>query len=106
MKLPELDQWKLRTELRAWQVRALEAWSLAGHRGVVDAATGTGKSLVALAAMEEFVRAHDADARIVVVVPSLALARQWRSLLTDSLGVPQDEITEWHSNAPKSVGPP
>ncbi len=104
--MPELDQWKLRTELRAWQVRALEAWSQAGHRGVVDAATGTGKSLVALAAIEEFVRAHDARARIVVVVPSLALARQWRSQLTEGLGVPQDEITEWHSNAPKSVGPP
>lgn len=104
--MTEREQWELRTELRTWQVRALEARSQAGHRGVIDAATGTGKSLVAIAAIEEFARVHDTRARIVVVVSSLPMAQQWCSQLVQALGVPQDEITEWHSNAPKPSGAP
>ena len=35
-----------------WQMECLNAWILNGCRGIVKAATGTGKSLVALMAME------------------------------------------------------
>ena len=40
-------------ELREWQNRALEAWEASNHRGVVEAVTGAGKSLVGVAAIHE-----------------------------------------------------
>jgi superfamily II DNA or RNA helicase len=60
--------------LRLWQEEALSAWVHSGQKGVVVAATGTGKTRVALEAFE-------LNSRIVVVVPTIALQDQWRSLL-------------------------
>ncbi|KAB1644870.1 sigma-70 family RNA polymerase sigma factor [Gulosibacter chungangensis] len=67
-----------------WQREALDKWKSAGKIGVVEAVTGTGKTRVGLAAIQE-ARAH--GFRAVVYVPSLALQRQWieqiESLLPD-----------------------
>lgn len=61
-------------ELRQWQHAALQAWERNGRRGIIAAATGTGKTRLAI----EAIRRTAADgARTVVVVPTRLLQEQW-----------------------------
>lgn len=60
--------------LRDWQVAAFAAWAAAGCRGVVEAVTGTGKTRLALAAVRACLAR---GGRVLVVVPTLDLQRQW-----------------------------
>ncbi|MBY6540048.1 DEAD/DEAH box helicase [Rhodococcus sp. BP-349] len=62
------------TQLREWQVEAFDAWRAAGHRGIVEAVTGTGKTRVGIAAM---VAARSMQQQILVVVPTIDLLEQW-----------------------------
>ena len=64
--------------LYAWQQRALHAWRAAGHRGVIEAVTGTGKTVVGLAAAEEELARRG---QVAVIVPTRELMAQWARLL-------------------------
>ncbi len=82
-------------ELRPFQREAVDAW-VRGFRGcpftgTVALATGTGKTLVALACMAEVSR-ENPEARFVVVVPTVALAEQWQSVIPTFTDVTEDEI--------------
>jgi RNA polymerase primary sigma factor len=68
--------------LRNWQVSALEEWERSGHRGVVEAVTGTGKSLVGVAAIHEVLALGGVA---LVVVPTRALVVQWSGNLRREL---------------------
>ncbi len=57
--------------LRPYQEAALEAWRMAGRRGVIVLPTGSGKTRVALAAMAAI------RAPILCLVPTRALLAQW-----------------------------
>lgn len=65
-----------------WQLEALAAWEDAGHRGVVQAVTGTGKTRVGLAAIDN---ARRAGRQSVVIVPTLALVKQWIGAIAELL---------------------
>ena len=67
-------------EPRPYQREALGAWRKAGLRGVVVLPTGAGKTAVAMSAMERVGRST------LVVVPTLALLKQWYSVLQDAFG--------------------
>ena len=73
---------------------------------MIEAATGTGKTMVALAAMELLAAENGDRARVAVVVSSIEMAAQWRANLIDGLGVSADEIAEWHTAAPRSTSAP
>lgn len=60
--------------LREWQSDALKAWRASGHRGIIEAVTGTGKTKVGLEAAFE---AITDGLRVVITVPTLELADQW-----------------------------
>ncbi len=60
--------------LYAWQTEALGAWSRAGRRGVVEAVTGTGKTMVGMAAALEEIQRRG---QVLVLVPTIELAHQW-----------------------------
>ena len=90
-------------QLRQWQIDALQAWRLRGRRGVVEAATGTGKTRLAIAAISE-AKAADPDCGIAIVVPTLILAEQWRDALVKQLDLDQAAIDEYHSDAPRPTG--
>ena len=75
--------------LRTWQSLALKAWLASGSRGIVAAATGTGKTQLALAAIAEF---WDSACRVAVVVPTIALQRQWVKALADGFGLVPSQI--------------
>jgi len=63
--------------LRTWQREALNAWRRQGHRGVVEAVTGTGKTVVGLTCAREEL---DRRGQVVVIVPTRELQSQWQRL--------------------------
>lgn len=90
--------WTLSLELKPWQQAALEAWDKADRRGVIEAATGTGKTAVALGAIERLRSTFGSRLRVAIVVPTKVLARQWRDQLEGRLGIRHAEIGEQHSD--------
>lgn len=66
--------------LRSEQQRSLAAWLGAGRRGVVVMPTGTGKTVVALAAMAEL------GVSTLVVAPVRDLMYQWHQRILEHLG--------------------
>jgi superfamily II DNA or RNA helicase len=67
-------------EPRPYQREALNAWRREELRGVVVLPTGAGKTAIAVRAIER------AGRSTLVVVPTLALLKQWYSILSDSFG--------------------
>ncbi len=64
--------------LYRWQADALSAWEMAGRKGVVEAVTGTGKTMVGLVAtLDELAR----GGQVCILVPTRELLQQWCRLL-------------------------
>ena len=74
--------WSDSLELYPWQIKALREWESNGCQGVIEAVTGTGKTRVALAAIEAHLRKNW---RILVLVPTVALQTQWKKVLKNHL---------------------
>ena len=68
--------------LYQWQHEALSAWAQSGCRGVVEAVTGTGKTLVGIAAAADALRD---GGKVQVLVPTVELLRQWCRTLRKNL---------------------
>lgn len=64
--------------LYAWQVEAFDAWHRCGSRGVVEAVTGTGKTLLGIAAIAEEL---GVGGQACVLVPTTDLLGQWGAAL-------------------------
>ncbi|MEZ3115121.1 DEAD/DEAH box helicase family protein [Halobaculum sp. MBLA0147] len=69
-------------DLRPYQSAALDAWTDADRRGVVELPTGSGKTVIGLAAIAA------ADTPTLVVVPTVDLLQQWRRELETAFDVP------------------
>jgi superfamily II DNA or RNA helicase len=83
--------------LADWQQSAVDRWRQAehptlGHRhGIIEAVTGTGKTLAAIACMAD--AASDSPGlRFAIVVPSQQLARQWAAALQEALELPDGAV--------------
>lgn len=64
--------------LYSWQTEALSAWRSGGRRGVVEAVTGTGKTMIGLvAAVDELAQ----RGQVLVLVPTAELLVQWRRVV-------------------------
>jgi superfamily II DNA or RNA helicase len=76
--------WKRLTDRQPFphQREAVEAWTKAGRRGCVILPTGTGKTFVAVLAIESTQRPT------LVVTPTIDLMNQWYAELTDHFGIP------------------
>ena len=68
-------------ELREYQRDALDAWTAADGRGVIELPTGAGKTVVAIAAMVS------RGVPTLVVVPTIDLLNQWRRELETEFDV-------------------
>ena len=86
----------IKPALRPWQVAALVEWHSAGRRGIVAAATGTGKTRVAVQALAELTP----DWVGVIVVPTKALQAQWVDVLTRQLQIHPRKIGTLGGDAP------
>ncbi|MBX3031309.1 MAG: DEAD/DEAH box helicase family protein [Chloroflexi bacterium] len=69
--------------LRQHQREAVHAWWANDRRGILEHATGSGKTVTAAALIREAVNRGEAS---LVVVPSSALMRQWTAQLESLLG--------------------
>ncbi len=63
--------------IRSYQSQALEKWRENGFRGIYDMATGTGKTLTALASIEYLYRSNNNRLAIIIVCPYQHLVEQW-----------------------------
>jgi superfamily II DNA or RNA helicase len=63
-----------RPVLRPHQSEAVCQWTTHGYRGILEHATGSGKTITALACIDGALKAGKS---VLVLVPSLALRRQW-----------------------------
>ncbi|APH13054.1 hypothetical protein ASJ33_07740 [Dehalococcoides mccartyi] len=68
-------------DLYPWQEEALEKWYTSeGKRGIVEAATGTGKTRLAFACMKKFYNDFP-DGIVCIIVPRQPLFDQWQERL-------------------------
>ncbi len=76
IRLPARPRVPPHIALRGYQVQAIEAWFAHGCRGLLEMATGTGKTITALAASA---RLYERERRLAVVitVPYQHLVDQW-----------------------------
>ncbi len=82
-------------DLNAWQCDAVDAWvDGAGNGqyiGTLEIVTGGGKTLIALACAARAAE-QDTDLNLAVVVPTEALARQWRRNILQYTSLKEDEV--------------
>lgn len=71
---------QLAPRLRPYQKEAVQRWADAGGRGVLEMATGTGKTFTAIGCMNEIRKRHK-KVLVVVTCPFDNLERQWESEL-------------------------
>lgn len=71
---PVAADWLTSLGLYDWQRRALDGWATSGHRGVVEAVTGSGKTRLALAAIAAEIQR---GGRVAAIVPTTDLQGQW-----------------------------
>lgn len=85
---------------KEWQTKAYSLWKNSGFRGTVKAATGTGKTFVALKVIEQ----HPYET-ILIVVPTIALQNQWYNEIVDNnIAQPNDiGLVNGHSKQFKSL---
>jgi len=70
-----------KVKLKNFQHEALKAWLDAGKRGIVVLPTGSGKTVIAVAAISEL------KTPTIVIVPTLDLVEQWQRVLTSEFNV-------------------
>jgi len=73
-------------ELRSHQIEAIEAWRSNGRRGLLEMATGSGKTFTALSEIAGMLRAQEIRTA-VILAPYIAIADQWREEAESILGV-------------------
>lgn len=90
-----------RAKLYHHQRTALQAWEQNGRRGILEHATGSGKTYTATEAIRESLGKSEVP---IVFVPSQLLLRQWQKALEDSLAdvkpsvlLAGDSHTKWRS---------
>lgn len=83
--------WSLTTEPKSWQAAAFERWAN-NQRGIVEAVTGAGKTVLAEMCIAWFHHCNP-DGRIIVLIPTLALADQWYVSLLEDLNLPPTSVS-------------
>lgn len=74
--------------LRSWQSRAIQTWIQAGRKGVISAATGGGKTILALTISQKIQCDY-----ILIICPTITLIDQWRSQILFHLNADIKEIS-------------
>jgi superfamily II DNA or RNA helicase len=86
-----------RRRLREYQENALDAWRAKNFRGVLEMATGTGKTLTASKCIDEIL-GRNGTSMVLVVVPLIFLASQWAKELQHLNPMMVNGGTDWRSN--------
>ena len=81
---PRSVQTELRKPLYSWQKEALDNWFENDGKGIIQAVTGSGKSLCGIHLTNYFVKKNK---RCLIVVPSVTLLDQWKIIFELDMGV-------------------
>lgn len=85
--------------LRSYQSEAVERWNESGKQGILEMATGTGKTRTAIACIKQMLDMPDGTPILVIIAcPYLHLVRQWTREL-ENYGIKSREV---HSAASSS----
>lgn len=79
-------------------MEAIKKFEESGFRGIVEVATGGGKTIFALMCFQKLLNSGLVD-QILVVVPTIALADQWLVNFTEDLGLEEDETLLLDTNS-------
>jgi len=79
---PSADKKKGGRILRTHQINALKAWFQKGRRGILEHATGSGKTFTALSAIRDSLNKGEIT---LILVPSDLLLKQWEQEVKDTL---------------------
>lgn len=88
--------------LRQYQIDAVDAWDSAGRIGILEMATGTGKTRTALECIDRF-RASNSRSLTVITAPFQHIAVQWRSLLDPMEPVSSFDSGRWRDQFRNSL---
>ena len=80
-----------RKKPRRWQSDALAAWKSSGLRGIASVVTGAGKTFFAMRCMIA-VWGQYPEAKVLIIVPTVALMDQWRIAIQDELRIDDADI--------------
>ena len=93
--------------LHKWQTEAANEWEKNENIGVVNAVTGTGKTIFAIECIRRFISNHP-NAIVNIIVPTRVLMYQWAETVTslldlgiDVVGLHGDSIVDSHHNGKK-----
>jgi superfamily II DNA or RNA helicase len=81
--------------LYRWQEQCIQAWLAGGGRGIVEVATGAGKTILALFAAKALQQQLSGRLHLLIIVPKTFLLGQWKAMLLileHELGYSRDEI--------------
>ena len=73
---------KLRRSLYSWQKSSIEKWNLNNGKGIIEAVTGSGKSLCGVAIVKQFL---EKEKTCIILVPSIVLLNQWKTIFLQEL---------------------
>ena len=85
-------EWNMLNEitLRPWQEEAIPTW-FKDKRGTIKVFTAAGKTILALAIIEELQRTEK-DLRVAIIVPTIVLLNQWYVEIKERSNLPEDAI--------------
>ena len=78
--------------LHLWQTECLDIWAKNGYRGIVNAVTGSGKTVLAMAAVRQLEAIINRELRVKILVPQTFLASQWKDEVKRRLGAKTADI--------------
>lgn len=78
-------------ELYKWQVEAYKKWRENKCKGIFEVATGAGKTIFALSAVEKVLKERE-EVRVKIIAPTIPIMQNWYKNLRDKLHIPIDEI--------------
>lgn len=95
-------------KIRPYQENAIQNWKGKGYCGIYDMATGTGKTLTALASIEQLFSDNHKRLGIVIVCPYQHLVEQWvedivRFGIKPIIGYPSSSQKSWKKNLVQAV---
>ena len=82
--------------LRSYQLAAVDAWFENSCRGILEMATGTGKTMTAQRCIEIFMASQDLPV-VVVVAPTQTIAVQWRATLKSLNPITTFDGNDWRA---------
>ncbi|MFW6026242.1 MAG: DEAD/DEAH box helicase family protein [Candidatus Woesearchaeota archaeon] len=102
-KYPKLPEW---LELREYQKKAVELWEKNNFNGLLNMATGTGKTLTALSAIVELWNKLNDKLTVIIVCPYKHLVDQWREDIVEFNMDPIIAYSDnrgWHKTLKKKI---